>query len=143
MVEGLAIDVSATPSIEADAVERHAKLDGLPGREDAVHRGVPVRGVLAAVPCVLPLRVTQPARGLPGPHSTRVPGDVLAGHVARNVQPHRVLLHEQKVQGILSGIPVRPLLDQVGRRARAVRHHEPARPVAFPALLVSQGDAEL
>lgn len=29
-VEGLAIDVSATPSIEADAAERHAKLDGSP-----------------------------------------------------------------------------------------------------------------
>lgn len=74
-----------------------AWLSSVAGGEDDDHRGVHLRGVLAALPRVLHTAV--PAAGVvPAEiHPAALPGRHVAGHELHYVQPHHLLLPQRQV----------------------------------------------
>ena len=56
-----------------------------------------VRGVLVALPCLLPLLLLQPPHPLPASHTARLPRILLAGHGQLRPQPNHLLPHGRQV----------------------------------------------
>ena len=69
----------------------------IPGERHVRGGADSVRGVLAALPRLLPLLLLQPPHPLPASHPARLPRLLLAGHGQLRPQPNHLLPHGRQV----------------------------------------------